>query len=78
MKIFTVGNLKSNFSSVLKQVQEGEEIGIAYGKGKEVVALIVPNKKKKPGKRKLGILEGKVKITFKKGFKMTEDEFLNG
>jgi antitoxin (DNA-binding transcriptional repressor) of toxin-antitoxin stability system len=76
MKTMSVGELKTNFSEVLKRVMEGEEVGILYGKRKEIVARIVPKEKKKKGKRKLGRLEGKVKVKFMPDFKMTEEEFL--
>jgi antitoxin (DNA-binding transcriptional repressor) of toxin-antitoxin stability system len=42
MKVMSVGKFKTNFSQVLKRVQAGEEIGIAYGKSKEIVARLVP------------------------------------
>ncbi len=76
MKTMSVGDFKTNFSEVLKRVIAGEEIGILYGKKKEIVAKIVPKTPvEKPG-RKLGILEGKTKVTFGPDFKMTTEEFL--
>lgn len=72
----SVGEFKANFSEVLKRVLAGEEIGILYGKKKEVVARLVPKAAEKKPKRKLGVLEGKGKIKFAKDFKMTEEEFL--
>ena len=36
MKTINVGELKANFSEVLKKVQSGEEIGILYGKEKKL------------------------------------------
>ncbi|HVY75368.1 MAG TPA: hypothetical protein VG890_11090 [Puia sp.] len=75
MEILSVGEFKSNFSEVLKKVLAGEEIGISYGKKKEIVARLVPKNTKK-GKRKIGILEGKAKVTFSRDFKITEEEFL--
>ncbi|HEY2648946.1 MAG TPA: hypothetical protein VGI38_07115 [Puia sp.] len=71
-----MGELKTNFSEVLKRVQAGEEIGIAYGKSKKIVARLVPKNIEMKKKRKIGILNGKVKITFAKDFKMSTDEFL--
>lgn len=75
MKILSVGEFKANFSEVLKKVLSGEEIGISYGKKKEIVAKLVPKTTKK-AKRKIGILEGKGKVIFSHDFKMTEEEFL--
>jgi antitoxin (DNA-binding transcriptional repressor) of toxin-antitoxin stability system len=76
MKTMSVGEFKANFSEALKQVLAGEEIGILYGKKKEVVAKLVPKNAGKKPKRKLGILEGKGKVKFGKDFKMTEEEFI--
>lgn len=72
-----VGEIKAQFSEVLEQVKRGESFGILYGKKKKPVAMIVPfvdTSEKKT--RRLGILDGKVKITFAEDFKMSEEEFL--
>jgi len=76
METMSVGEFKSNFSEILKRVLAGEEIGISYGKKKEIVARLVPKAPVKKPKRKIGILEGKSKVIFNPGFKMTEEEFL--
>lgn len=76
MKVLTVGDLKTNFSQVLKDILAGEEFAVTFGKRKEVVAYLIPKHLRKNGKRKIGILEGKATITFKDDFKMTEEEFL--
>jgi antitoxin (DNA-binding transcriptional repressor) of toxin-antitoxin stability system len=76
MKVMSVGELKTNFSEVLKRVQAGEEIDIAYGKGKEIVARLIPKPSSKKRKRKIGVLNAKGEIKFRIGFKMTEQEFL--
>ena len=72
----SVGEFKANFSEVLKSVLAGEEIGILYGKKKEIVAKLVPKTVEKKARRKIGLLEGKAKVNFAKDFKMTEEEFL--
>lgn len=77
MKAFPVGELKSNFSNILELVQKGEEVEILFGKNKKPVAKIVPLHNQIKGKRILGILKGKSKISFAADFKMTEDELLN-
>ena len=78
MKSLSVGELKAQFSDVLAKVQQGESFGILYGKDKKLVAEINPPKtKKKKGKRKLGIWEGKVKYVFADNFKMTDEELLD-
>jgi len=75
MEILSVGEFKANFSEVLKKVLSGEEVAISYGKKKKIVAKLVPNILKK-NKRKLGIMEGKGKVTFADDYKMTQEEFL--
>ena len=78
MKRLPVGEFKAHFSEVLEKVQQGESFGITYGKSKKLVAEINPPKKQKTkAKRKLGLLEGKMKVVFAPDFKMTEEEFLN-
>ncbi len=55
METMSVGEFKSNFSGVLKRVLAGEEIGISFGKKKEIVARLVPKGNVKKLKRKIGI-----------------------
>jgi len=75
MKTMTVGEFKTHFSQVLKDVEKGEKIGITYGRNKEVKALLVPNERKKQP-RKLGILSDSGPVVFEDDFKMSEEEFL--
>ncbi|TGM30457.1 prevent-host-death protein [Leptospira selangorensis] len=75
MKSFTVGELKSHFSEVLEYVKNGEKVGILFGKNKKPIAMIVPVNQKNDRKRKIGMLDGKIK--FDHNFSITEDEFLN-
>lgn len=77
MKSLPVGELKAHFSEVLEEVQQGESFEIVFGKKKKPVARIVPIDQPKKKKRKLGILDGKMKIVFADDFKMTEEEFIN-
>lgn len=77
MQQLTVGQFKAQFSQILDKVLQGESIGITYGKSKKKVAALVPYNKCTVNKRiKLGILEGKASFKIKRGFKMTEEEFL--
>jgi antitoxin (DNA-binding transcriptional repressor) of toxin-antitoxin stability system len=76
MERMTVGEFKAHFSDVLKKVQAGKEIGISYGKRKQIVAKLVPPDVNKGSKRKIGVLEGKSSVKFNKGFKLTEEELL--
>ena len=77
METMTVGEFKAHFSDVLKKVQAGKEIGISYGKRKEIVARLIPAEAIKGRKRKIGVLEGKAKVRFSKEFKITEEELLS-
>lgn len=74
----TVGQFKAKFSEVLQKVLQGESVGITYGKNKKKVAALVPYKKATQGNKiKLGLYKGKFSFKIKKGFKMTDEEFLN-
>lgn len=79
MKSLTVGEFKAQFSEVLELVQQGESVGVLYGKSKKPVAKLVPMNGSEPKKkkRKLGIWEGKVKFVFADNFKMTDEELLD-
>ena len=44
---------------------------------KKPIAKLVPMTEPKKKKRRLGLLEGKVKYVFADDFKMTEEEFIN-
>lgn len=77
MKSLTVGEFKAQFSEVLALIQQGESVGVLYGKGKKPVAKLVPMEKpKKKRPRKFGILEGKASVVFADDFKMTDEELL--
>jgi len=76
MKTFTIGDFKTNFSQILEWVRAGEEVAIAFGKKKEIVAYLVPRSARPRKKRQLGLLEGKATVVFHDDFKMTEEEFL--
>ena len=78
MKSLSVGEFKAQFADVLELVQQGESVGVLYGKNKKPVAKLVPiNDGKSAKKRKLGIMNGKIKIRFAKNFKMTDEELLD-
>jgi antitoxin (DNA-binding transcriptional repressor) of toxin-antitoxin stability system len=76
MKAMPVGEIKSHFSEVLEEVKRGNKVGILYGRAKKPVAMVVPYAEKKATKRKIGILDGKIKIEFMSDFKMTAEELL--
>jgi antitoxin (DNA-binding transcriptional repressor) of toxin-antitoxin stability system len=76
MKAMAVGEIKTHFSEILKEVEKGKQIGILYGKAKKPIAMIVPYNKGKEMERKIGILDGKIKIEFGDDFEMTSEELL--
>lgn len=70
--------IEANAAAILLELRKGERVGVTFGKEKAVQAYLVPGDlvPRDKGPRKLGILEGKVKVTFADDFKMTEEEFL--
>lgn len=76
MKTLQANKLKAQFSSVLNMVKQGEKIGILQGKNRKPVAMIVPYIEEKKKQRKIGLLDGKVKIQFNSDFKITEEKLL--
>ena len=78
MKTLQLSEAKTNFSSVLKDVEAGDEVAITYGRDEQAVAVIIPFEKwKKSKKRQLGSLEGKMSVAFADDFEMSDGEFLN-
>jgi antitoxin (DNA-binding transcriptional repressor) of toxin-antitoxin stability system len=76
MKSMAVGEIKTNFSEVLDEVQKGVEYQILFGRAKKPVAKIVPIEEE-PRPRKLGILQGIASFTLGDDFKFrSEEEFL--
>ena len=70
----TVGDFKAQFSSVLDQVMQGEEIQILYGRAKKPVAYFskiteTPKRKKRP----LGLYEGKASYWEDESFEITPE-----
>ena len=78
MKTLQTAEAKTHFSSIMKDIQAGNEVAITYGRKKETVAVIIPYEKwKKSQKRELGTLEGKVSVEFADDFAMTDEELIN-
>ena len=76
MEVLSVGEFKARFSEIIDKIKAGHSVGVTYGKKKELIGIFKPNEEK-PKKRKLGILEGKVKVKFAKDFKFKSyEEFL--
>ncbi|HQB62286.1 MAG TPA: prevent-host-death protein, partial [Spirochaetota bacterium] len=76
-KTLTVGKFKSDFSKVIKDIENGEEIIVEFGKSHKKIAILVPYQKYNLKKRKIGILEGKASFKMKDDFKMTTEELLS-
>jgi antitoxin (DNA-binding transcriptional repressor) of toxin-antitoxin stability system len=76
MRTYTVGEFKSHFSEILEYIRAGEQIAIAFGRKKEVVAILGPPSEMQRKQRPLGLLAGKAQVKFEADFKITEEEFL--
>lgn len=72
----TVADFKADFSSVLAQVQHGEQFQILFGRSKKPVALLLPLESSKKSKRILGTYEGKASFSEQGDGKITLEEFL--
>ena len=77
MQSIQVGQLKSDFSKILKLVQNnGETFIIEYGKKHHKVAMLVPYKEQKKEKRKFNLYKNKGSFKLHNNFEMTEKELL--
>ncbi len=76
MKTMSVGEFKTHFSEVLEQVKAGIGFAVTYGRKKKIVGYFLPEAQVNKPTRKLGLLEGKAKATFKSDFKITEEDLL--
>jgi prevent-host-death family protein len=77
MQTLTIGELKTNFSEVLKKVKSGQKIGISYGKKREKVAVIVPySGYVSTPERSLGLLKDQARCIIHDDFEITEKEML--
>ena len=74
MKSLSVGEFKSHFSDVLKDVQKGQQITIEYGKRHQKIAVIIPFNKYIASQRKIGPLKGKASFEIPLNFKMTDND----
>jgi prevent-host-death family protein len=77
MKSIAVGEFKAQFSSVIKEVQEGHPIAITYGKKRTKLAVLVPyDQYVRSAKRRIGVLQGKASYDMRDDFKITDESFL--
>ena len=74
-----VSDFKANFSAIIDKVQNENAVYlIQYGRKRAKVAVLMPYDKyvsDQPG-IKLGLLEGKGKLSFEEDFEMTEEGLL--
>ncbi|MDR0444315.1 MAG: type II toxin-antitoxin system Phd/YefM family antitoxin [Treponema sp.] len=78
MKTLQLAEAKTHFSSIMKDVEAGNEVAISYGKKKQNIAVIVSYEKwKKSKKRQLGTLESKMSVEFADDFAMTDEELVS-
>ena len=78
MKTIESAKAKAHFSSILRDIEAGNEVAISYGRKKKKIAVIIPYEKwKKNQKRQLGTLEGKMSVVFAEDFVMTDEELIN-
>lgn len=76
MKTLPVGEFKTHFSDILKEVQSGEEIIITYGRNKKSVAALIPiSEYKQQNTIKMGLLKDQT-YSITEDFEMTEEEFI--
>lgn len=78
MKTMAIGAFKARFSEVLDEVSRGQPVAIGRGKSKKKVAVIISytDYAKQTAPRKLGVLEGRAQYRTRKGFKVSDEEFL--
>ena len=77
MKTLQITDAKTNFSSILKEVENGNEVAISYaGKNQTIAVIISYEKWKKNQKRQLGTLEGKMSVEFANDFSITDEELI--
>ncbi|CAA6803808.1 MAG: Unknown protein [uncultured Campylobacterales bacterium] len=80
MQFISIGDLKTNFSSVLEQIKNsGEKFVIEYGKKHQKIAVIVPYDESivQNQSREFGICENFASVKIN-NFDMSEEELLEG
>jgi prevent-host-death family protein len=78
MKTLQIKEIKTNFSSIIKEVENGNEVAISHGNKNQTIAVIISYEKwKKNLKRQLGTLEGKMTVEFSDNFAITDNELVN-
>ncbi len=77
MKTLAVGELKSQFSAVLTEMQEGHAVAVGFGKSKRRVAVLIPYRQyRKTAGRRLGLLEGRANFRIPGDFSLSDEDML--
>ena len=77
MKTLAVGELKSQFSAVLAEMQEGHAVAVGFGKSKRRVAVLIPyGQYRKTAGRHLGLLEGRASFRMREDFSLSDEDLL--
>jgi prevent-host-death family protein len=76
MRTVNVEDLKTHFSQILKEVENGEKILIVGGKHSKKLAVLVPFHEYFRQARKVGLLSKRGKVTFTKEWEMTDKELI--
>lgn len=77
MKSLAVGEFKSQFSAVLKEIQEGHPVAITYGRKRTKLAVLVPyDQYVQPVQRQLGLLQNTAACHIHDDFKLSDEDFL--
>ena len=78
MRVLQSAEAKAHFSSILRDIEAGNEVAIAYGRKKQTIAVIVPYEQwKKSKKRQLGTLKNRARVHFSDDFAMSDEELIN-
>ena len=75
-KQMTVGELKARFSEVLKEVEQGQNIEVVFGRAKKPVARLTPPPKPQKKWRVAGVLAHRGPVNIGPDFKMTAEELI--
>jgi antitoxin (DNA-binding transcriptional repressor) of toxin-antitoxin stability system len=77
MKTLAVGELKTNFSSVLAEISAGHPVAVGFGKTKRKVAVLVSYRQyRKTTGRKLGLLAKRATCHIHPDFATSDEELL--
>ena len=77
MKTIRFTDMKADFTSILREVENRNEFAISDGNKNQTIAVIISYEKwKKNKKRQLGTLEGKMSVEFAENFAITDEELI--